>query len=175
MSEWVSKPFFEDWSKKASGLIGGILNRWIKGRANEESTFIGPQSNGIECSLQWATFEIGSVDRKILWNRRQNERYDDSTVQTIRNRGYGMVTEVYLGHTKHPLYASMAYSEEQTTLSTYYWLLTQIVSLFFNNNAIYLLMQDNAQPHRARITTEYLENNSVPFRLWPAVAPTWIL
>ena len=50
-------------------------------------------------------------------------------------------------------------------------ILQPIVVPFMRNNGLTLLQQDNARPHTARITTDFLRQQAVNVMPWPSVSP----
>ena len=117
-----------------------------------------------------ATYVVDAADRKIRCFRRKGERFNQNMVLEKTNRGYGSVNVWggIIGHDKTPLIRLQGRVTSETYISDV--LQEHVVPLFLNKpNST--LMQDNAPPHRAIITKDFLADANIPILPWPAVSP----
>ena len=117
-----------------------------------------------------ATYVVDAADRKIRCFRRKGERFNQNMVLEKTNRGYGSVNVWggIIGHDKTPLIRLQGRVTSETYISDV--LQEHVVPLFLNKpNST--LMQDNASPHRAIITKDFLADANISILPWPAVSP----
>ena len=119
-----------------------------------------------------ATFEIDSTDRRLRCYRRTGERYDDDKVQTVQNRGYGtvMVWGGVVGLNRTPLVRLNGRLRSGDYIDQ---ILEEYVVPLFHHGVVPvdIFMHDNAPPHRANVTKQFLVDENVPTMDWPAVSP----
>ena len=98
-----------------------------------------------------ATFEVDAADHKTRCYRRKGERFLPQMILEKTNRGYGSVNvwAGIIGHHK----TSLIRPQGRITAETYIRdILQEHVVPFFLDNSNTIFMQDNAPPHRARLT-----------------------
>ena len=117
-----------------------------------------------------ATYVVDSSDRKIRCYRSKGERFNEDMILEKTNRGYGSVNVWggIIGHQKTPLIRLQG----RITADAYIQdVLEAHVLPFFGERPNSTFMQDNAPPHRAILTKDYLAEADIPLLSWPAVSP----
>ena len=137
--------------------------------AKEHERWIRGQWNNVMFSDE-ATFEVDSADHKTRCFRRKGERFLPQMVLEKTNRGYGSVNvwAGIIGHQKTPLIRLQGRITAETYISD---ILQEHVVPFFLDNPHCIFMQDNAPPHRARLTKGFLDDADIQLLSWPAVSP----
>ena len=130
--------------------------------------------NRVQCSnvlfSDEATFMVDAADRKIRCFRRKGERFNQDMILEKTNRGYGSVNVWggIIGHNKTPLIRLQGRITAEAYIRD---VLEEHVMPFFLEKPNSIFMQDNAPPHRALLTKDYLASNDIPLLSWPAVSP----
>jgi len=121
-----------------------------------------------------ASFSVSCKDGRVYCYRRTHERYIDSTISESMNRGYGCVSiwGGIIDGRRLPLVRIDGRLSGEVYIRN---ILMQHVQPFIrseqrrDNNVT--LQHDNAPPHRAYITQNYLADNDIHVMPWPAVSP----
>ncbi len=128
---------------------------------------------------QWSTvlfsdeskFNVSNADGRKLVYRRRGERYADCCV--LEHNGWGegsvMVWAGISAEHKTPLHTVIGRLNAVTYRDT---ILRPIAVPFLRRNALNLFQHDNARPHSARVTTQYLRDNNVNVLPWPSLSQT---
>ena len=116
-------------------------------------------------------FVLGRHDGRMRVYRRGNERFADQCMHEAPNRGYGQV--MVWGGISRDLRTELVHVPVTLTGANYVeTILRQHVTPFFQEHQGLTLQQDNAPPHRARITQDYITNNNMQIlHPWPAASP----
>ncbi len=115
-------------------------------------------------------FNLSTNDGRIRVFRRRGERFVDACV-VERNRfggGSVMVWGGIMGHRKTDLVIVNGNLNAAEYINQ---VLRHVAVPFINQHAPATLMHDNARPHTARLTQQYLTANHVDVLPWPAVSP----
>ena len=116
-------------------------------------------------------FNLSHADRRIRVWRRNNERYADACIVQHNRYGGGSV-HVWGGfsyHHRSPLHVFRQNVNANVYLEQ---VLDQIVVPLFNtHNELHFFQQDNARPHTANITRDYLAQQHFHVLEWPANSP----
>ncbi len=133
----------------------GVLRRWTKVLCSDESRF----------SLQ------GPDGRIHVW-RRRNERLANCCVEENDRFGGGGSVMVWAGIAASRK-TQLVFIDGNLNAARYRdEILENHVKPFFNNNPnITEFQQDNAPPHTARITQQYLQQNNITTMDWPSKSP----
>ncbi|GFU79679.1 transposable element Tc3 transposase [Trichonephila clavipes] len=147
---------------------------------DSEGTAYAGQENMFLTQQQWASvlftdesrFTMESDSGRLLIWREQRTRYHQSnTVERHSYRGGGILVWAGIslgGHTDLHVFhggtvTGLIYRDE--TLDPY----VRLYAAAIGND--FILMDDNARPHRARIVEEYLEDHGLERMEWPARSP----
>ena len=117
-----------------------------------------------------ASFDVNISDHKRRCYRMKNERFKPGMILEKTNRGYGSVNVWggIFGNEKTPLVRLNG----RVTGDVYVRdILAQQVQPFLRNRANGILMHDNAPPHRARVTQEFIQDADFDVLHWPSVSP----
>ena len=117
-----------------------------------------------------ASFSLSKRDNRVFCYRRTHERYLDSTVRETINRGYGCVSVwgAIINDRKLPLVRVEGRMTGQVYVDT---ILENNVIPFVRDNPNVIFQQDNAPPHSAGVTAQYLTDQDITVLEWPAVSP----
>ena len=122
-------------------------------------------------------FQIDFNDRRHYVYRLRNERFADTCVREGDRFG-GVHTMVWAWFTYHRktrlvfLDNVRGAGARGVTAQRYIDdVLRPVVIPFIQRNPGLTLQQDNARPHRARLTTTFLQNNNIPVLPWPYMSP----
>ena len=113
---------------------------------------------------------VDAADRKIRCFRRKGERFNQNMILEKTNRGYGSVNVWggIIGQHKTPLIRLQGITTAETYIRD---VLEDHVMPFFLENPNSTFMQDNAPPHRAILSKDFLADADIPLLTWPAVSP----
>ena len=114
--------------------------------------------------------EIDVSDKSIRCYRKKEERFHMNMILEKKNRGYGSVNVWggIFGNFKTPLVRLQG----RVTADVYvHDILRPYVLPFLHANEGGILMHDNAPPHTARLTKEFIVSEGVEVLPWPAVSP----
>ncbi|GFV10285.1 transposable element Tcb2 transposase [Trichonephila clavipes] len=141
--------------------------------AGQENMFLGRSNNGLLCCSQdESRFTMESDSGRLLIWREQRTRYHPSnTVERHSYRGGGILVWAGIslgGHADLHVFhggtvTGLRYRDEM--LDPY----VRPYAAAIGND--FILMDDNARPHRARIVEEYLEDHGLERMEWPARSP----
>lgn len=127
----------------------------------------------------WATvlftdesrFVLGRHDGRMRCYRRTNERFLDACIHEAPNRGYGQVM-VWGGITTDHRTPLVNLPVALTGAAYVANILQPHVLPFVQQHNPTTLQQDNAPPHRARVTQQFLTDHNIDLiNPWPAVSP----
>ncbi|GFT51439.1 transposable element Tcb2 transposase [Trichonephila clavipes] len=141
--------------------------------AGQENMFLGRSNNGLLCcsqtspDLQWRVIS----GRLLIWREQRTRYHQSNTVERHSYRGGGILVWAGIslgGHTDLHVFhggtvTGLRYRDE--TLDPY----VRPYAAAIGND--FILMDDNARPHRARIVEEYLEDHGLERMEWPARSP----
>lgn len=116
-------------------------------------------------------FTLSHADGRVRVYRRKNERFADCCVVERDRFGGGsvMVWGGIMGNRKTELVAIQGNLNAQRYIAE---VLTPHALPFIRRHGPGVtFQQDNARPHTARITTQYLAQNNIAVLQWPAVSP----
>ncbi|GFV53834.1 transposable element Tc3 transposase [Trichonephila clavipes] len=140
--------------------------------AGQENMFLGRSNNGLLCCSQTSPDLQWRVIQGVSDLREQRTRYHQSnTVERHSYRGGGILVWAGIslgGHTDLHVFhggtvTGLRYRDE--ILDPY----VRPYAAAIGND--FILMDDNARPHRARIVEEYLEDHGLERMEWPARSP----
>ncbi|GFT16727.1 transposable element Tcb2 transposase [Trichonephila clavipes] len=140
--------------------------------AGQENMFLGRSNNGLLCCSDESRFTMESDSGRLLIWREQRTRYHQSnTVERHSYRGGGILVWAGIslgGHTDLHVFhggtvTGLRYRDE--ILDPY----VRPYATAIGND--FILMDDNARPHRAGIVEEYLEDHGLERMEWPARSP----
>lgn len=115
-------------------------------------------------------FNIFFADGRLRVWRRDGERFSDKCVLESNRFGGGGVL-VWAGISTHHR-TELVVVEGTLTAQSYVDILRQqVVPMFQNNQDLRLFQHDNARPHSARLTQEFLRQQNIDTLEWPAVSP----
>lgn len=119
-----------------------------------------------------AAFQVDQKDGRIYCYRRRNERFSQRNIQEVLNKGYGTVSVwggIVGGKKTHLVRINGRLDAQQYILQV----LQPYVVPFLQNpeNTADIFVQDNAPPHRAHVTQEFLRDNAVETLAWPSLSP----
>ena len=114
-------------------------------------------------------FTVSHADGRVRIYRRRNERLADCCIRERDRFGGGsiMVWGGIMGNQKTDLVVIQGNLNAQRYIN----LLTNTMLPFMQNNGPGTFQHDNARPHTARITTQFLNQHNVNVLPWPAVSP----
>ena len=115
-------------------------------------------------------FNVSNADGRQRIYRRRNERYADCCVVEHNRFGGGSVM-VWAGISAD--FKTQLHVVQGRVDAVYYRdnILQPIALPFLNNNGLAILQHDNARPHTARVTTNFLAANGVNVLMWPSLSP----
>ena len=126
---------------------------------------------------QWQTvlfsdesrFRVSHADGQVRTYRRKNERLADCCIREVDRYGGGsvMVWGGIMGNQKTDLVIVRGNLNAQRYIN----ILNNTMLPFLRNNAPGIFQHDNARPHTARVTRDFLAQNNVNVLPWPAVSP----
>lgn len=117
-------------------------------------------------------FSIFGSDRRIPVYRREGERFAQCNIRSARNFGGGSIMVwggiCLEGHTELAVFRRGSLTADRyirDVLEEHVIPFAPVIGINF------VLMHDNARPHAARITTDYLREVGIQALAWPAVSP----
>jgi len=115
-------------------------------------------------------FKLSHSDGRVRVYRRKGERYDDRCVLERDRFGGGsvMVWGGIMGGRKTDLVVVNGNLNAQGYVDQ---ILRPVLVPFIAQNAPAVLMHDNARPHVARITQQFLQRHAIDTLQWPAMSP----
>lgn len=115
-------------------------------------------------------FNLFNADGRIRVYRRRNERFADNCV--MENQRYGGGSVMVWGAINSAFKSVLVICNGNLNAQGYLnQIITPVVIPMFQQRNGLTFMQDNAPPHRARVTINLLNNNNIPVLPWPAVSP----
>lgn len=122
-------------------------------------------------------FCLSRADGRVRIWRRRGERYNDGCV-IERDRWGGESIMVWggmaLNHLEGPIiFQNLGPGRGNGVTAQRYidQILTPYIVPYFNRNPRHLLQQDNARPHIARATVDFLRHHNIATLPWPALSP----
>ena len=116
-------------------------------------------------------FTLEKADGRVRIYRRVGERYSDACVTEVDRfrRGSVMVWGGINHQGKTDLVVIRGNLNAQGYIND---VLRPVVVPFINNqNGPVIFQQDNARPHTARVTTQFLQGNNINVMQWPSMSP----
>ena len=115
-------------------------------------------------------FNLSNADGRIRIYRRRHERYADNCVlEHNRFRGGGVMVWAAINHT---FKSELVIVNGNLTARQYIdRILRPVVVPMFRQRPGLTILQDNARPHIARLTSDFLANNNVNTLPFPAYSP----
>ncbi len=115
-------------------------------------------------------FTVSHADGRMRVYRRKNERFAQCCIRERDRFGGGsvMVWGGILGNAKTDLVIVQGNLNAQRYINL---LNTNLLPFIRNHGPGITFQHDNARPHTARITTQFLAQNNVNVLPWPAVSP----
>ena len=135
-------------------------------------------SNGQWRQGQWrrvvfsdeSRFKLSRKDGRMRVYRRRGERFATANVQQVDRYGGGSV--MVWGAIRFGWKSRLVVVDGNLTAQRYIdEILRNDVTPHFANNPNDIFMQDNARPHAARLTQQYLQVNNVNTLPWPPYSP----
>lgn len=114
-------------------------------------------------------FNVSHADGRVRVYRRRNERLADCCIQERDRFGGGSV--MVWGGIMGNLKTDLVIIQGNLNAQGYINLLNNTLMPFLHQNQPAIFQQDNARPHTALITTQFLAQNNVDVMPWPAVSP----
>ena len=114
-------------------------------------------------------FTVSHADGRVRIYRRRNERLAECCIRERDRFGGGsvMVWGGIMGNQKTDLVIIQGNINAQRYINV----LNNTMIPFMQNNGPGIFQHDNARPHTARITTQFLAQNNVNVLPWPALSP----
>lgn len=114
-------------------------------------------------------YNLFHADGRMRVYRRRGERYADNCVSE-RDRGGGSV--MVWGAINHAFKSQLVICIGNLNADRYInQIVDPVVIPLFRRHQNLILQQDNAPPHRARVTTDHLRRNNIPVLPWPSKSP----
>lgn len=115
-------------------------------------------------------FNLFNADGRVRVYRRRNERYVNNCVYEINRYGGGGI--MVWGAINHGFKSDLVVCQGNITARRYIdQVLAPVIIPMFNQRHGLTLQHDNARPHVARITQDYLQHNNVNVLPWPSCSP----
>ncbi|GFV60935.1 transposable element Tcb2 transposase [Trichonephila clavipes] len=126
------------------------------------------QASGRRISATTVRNRLHNAGRLLIWREQRSRYHQSNTVERHSYRGGGILVSAGIslgGHTDlhGGTVTGLRYRDE--ILDPY----VRPYAAAIGND--FILMDDNARPHRARIVEEYLENHGLERMEWPARSP----
>lgn len=116
-----------------------------------------------------SSFQVNASERRNIVYRKDNERYNPDNIVEFTNKGYGNVM-VWGGIIDGRKTALVRINGRLTKDNYCEDILTNhVIPLCRQGRAVF--MHDNAPPHKAHVTTHFLDNHDVNVMQWPACSP----
>ena len=154
-------------------FVGPVLTQWHRQRRLQWA-----QQHQHWTRRQWRTvlfsdesrFNIAHADgQQRVW-RRAGERMAPCCVQQVHRWGGGGVM-VWAGFS-YDHRTLLHFFDANVNAATYGVVLqAHVVPLFQRQPQLQVFQQDNARPHTARVTVQFLQENNIALMPWPSLSP----
>lgn len=115
-------------------------------------------------------FNLSNADGRIRVYRRRHERYVDNCV--LEHNRYGGGSVMVWGAINHRFKSQLVVCQGNLTAQRYIdQILRPVVVPMFQQRQNLVLQQDNARPHVANVTRNFLQANDINVLPWPACSP----
>ena len=116
-------------------------------------------------------FRLTRCDGRVRVYRRPNERYSTTTVQEVSRFGDGSV--MVWGGISLEEKTDLVVIPGSLTAERYIDIILadHVIPAAYGIGPDFLFMQDNARPHTAAITTDFLNQHEIHTMDWPAISP----